>query len=141
VKVASLPAKFHDKIVDTGTCWTWVASATLNGYGQVSVRINGERRVRYAHRAVYELLVGPIPEGMVIDHLCRNKLCVNPAHLEVVTNRENLMRGNGPGPVAARTNACLRGHIGNWHVRKNGGRLCKTCQQMKRRQYYEKHGA
>lgn len=73
-------------------CWHWTAALMPNGYGYFRVS-TPRRRMVYAHRAAYELLVGPIPDGMVIDHLCRNKSCVNPEHLEVVTQGENVRRG------------------------------------------------
>lgn len=71
-------------------CWEWTGAKTAAGYGQFT------RRKEYAHRHAYEDLVGPIPEGLVIDHLCRNPSCVNPDHLEPVTQRENIRRGTSP---------------------------------------------
>lgn len=68
-------------------CWQWVGSMAVNGYGRYGYPS------AYAHRLMYELIVGPIPEGLVIDHLCRNRGCVNPAHLECVTLAENVKRG------------------------------------------------
>lgn len=78
-----------------GECWEWVGSRRA-GYGRMAVgRPAGLPRdtVITAHRIAYEMLIGPIPEGLVIDHLCRNKSCVNPAHLEAVSQRENVLRG------------------------------------------------
>ena len=69
-------------------CWEWRAFIRPNGYGQFN-------KNEYAHRVSYEEFVGPIPEGLVIDHLCRNRSCINPEHLEPVTQHENLLRGNG----------------------------------------------
>lgn len=74
-------------------CWPWVGSMKRDGYGIVGLRVDGKRTSRNAHRAVYELLVGPIPAGLQLDHLCRTPACVNPAHLEPVTNGENVKRG------------------------------------------------
>lgn len=71
-----------------GWCWVWQGTGTKTGYGQISV----EGSQRYAHRVSYELHVGPIPDGLQIDHLCRNTSCVNPAHLEPVTGAENTRR-------------------------------------------------
>ncbi len=95
----------------------------------------------YAHRAAYELYVGPIPEGLTIDHLCRNTLCVNPAHLEAVTMRENILRGTGPSAQAARKTHCLRGHPfddGNTLFRATGKRVCRACQRVHREKRRDK---
>lgn len=77
------------KVVKTEDCWLWTGSRTTKGYGHLLV----DGRFTQAHRLAYELEVGPIASGLVIDHLCRVRHCVNPAHLEPVTNRENLRRG------------------------------------------------
>ncbi|OBK92611.1 hypothetical protein A5646_03270 [Mycobacterium sp. 1245499.0] len=74
-------------------CWTWTAAST-NGYGSVCY----QKRTWSTHKLSYTLLVGPVPNGLTIDHLCRNKLCCNPAHLEPVTNTENLRRGRAARP-------------------------------------------
>lgn len=92
-----------------------------------------------AHRAAYELLIAPIPNDKVIDHLCRNPSCVNPDHLEVVTQRENILRGIGPSAIHARKTHCPRGHPysgDNLYISPNRQRRCRTCQrqcQIKRR--------
>lgn len=88
--------------IEPGGCWTWQRHVQRNGYG--TAWFNG--RTRLAHRVAYEVLVGPIPDGLTIDHLCRVKSCVNPAHLEPVTNRENNLRR--PGSRVA--THCARGH-------------------------------
>lgn len=102
-------------------CWEWTA-ALRNGYGVFGVRAG---KVVYAHRFMWEIYVGPIPEGMQLDHLCRNRKCVNPDHLEPVTQRENLIRGNG-WASKARQKTCIRGH-NDWTIRKNGTRACRSC--------------
>lgn len=79
--------RFWAKVEKTETCWLWTAS-TRNGYSWLGL----DGRCEYGHRLVYEWLVGPIPEGLHIDHLCRNRACVNPAHLEAVSQRENNVR-------------------------------------------------
>lgn len=98
----SAEERFWEK-VDTSAgplgCWPWTASGSRDGYGQFSADGRGVR----AHRFAYELLVGPIPEGLQLDHLCRNPGCVNPAHLEPVTGWENTMRGNTPAAINAAT--------------------------------------
>lgn len=92
---------------DSG-CWTWLGGVnSVSGYGYVS---NWPKPSVVAHRVAYELLVGPIPEGLFIDHLCRNRGCVNPAHLEPVTNRENCLRGMAPMIQLHVKGMCKAGH-------------------------------
>ena len=86
-----LPSRYAEKIRPEGECWVWNAYCMKNGYGLTSKN----RRTVLAHRLIYEILVGPIQEGLELDHLCRVRACVNPAHLEIVTKGENLLRGNG----------------------------------------------
>lgn len=120
-----LPPHFWAKVAvnpDTG-CWLWTASVRRRGYGRFGSK--GDQRA--AHRVAYEALVGPIPEGLQIDHLCRVTRCVNPEHLEPVTQRENVRRGhNSP---ATRTQ-CPHGHeytASNTMVNCMGWRVCFTC--------------
>jgi hypothetical protein len=93
---ASLPARLAAKIVETPgpmatPCWRWTGATDSSGYGNVKV----QGRVRKAHRVVYELLCGPLPAGMEGDHLCRERACVRPEHIEPVTHIENAQRGDG----------------------------------------------
>lgn len=108
-----------------GGCWLWTASVRPDGYGEF--RAHG-RLVR-PHRFAYEALVGPIPEGMVMDHLCRVRHCVNPAHLEPVTPRENVVRG--VGSTIIRLRVCGNGHemtAANTYVRPDTGHeVCRRC--------------
>jgi hypothetical protein len=93
------------KVVQGDGCWRWKGGQ--NGPGYSMFWLDGQ--MRYAHRLVYELLVGPIPEGLELDHLCRNRACVNPAHLEPVTHSLNVLRGTSGTPEAtARRLASLR---------------------------------
>lgn len=106
-------------------CWEWTAYRSQKGYGQTSYL--GKNWP--AHRLVYALLAGPIPEGMQLDHLCRNRGCVNPAHLEPVTNRVNTARGNAGKHMAAKTH-CPAGHPyagDNLYLHSDGRRSCRTC--------------
>ena len=87
----SMEDRFWARLEKTDSCWVWPKSSASHGYGEIW---DGERNV-LAHRFAYELLVGPIPAGMQVDHVCRNRLCVNPAHLRVVTNKQNSEHHNG----------------------------------------------
>jgi HNH endonuclease len=126
-----LPDRVAAKIGSLGTdgCWPWLGYINGDGYGRVA----WHRRSTQAHRVVYELLVGPIPEGLQIDHLCRVRHCVNPGHMEPVSQAENLRRGAGPWPAAAinrdKTH-CPHGHAYdevNTIRRSDGSRRCRIC--------------
>lgn len=113
-------------------CWLWVGALT-GGRGYGSFHLD-RRRVK-AHRFAYEQMVGPIPDGLTLDHLCRVRRCVNPNHLEPVTNLENIRRGRSfAGRVALRETQthCKRGHElagNNLHMRSDGRRQCLTCRR------------
>jgi len=112
-------------------CWEWTGCRERSGYGSFYM---GQRRA-YAHRAAYQLLVGPIPDGLQVDHLCRNRACVRPDHLEPVTQRENILRGASPAAHRAQQTHCLRGHryepsTTQW---KRGRRECLICSRLMRR--------
>lgn len=132
-----MPARFWAKVEKTADCWIWTASLRPGGYGQFAV---GRRRPP-AHRVAYELLVGPIPEGLQLDHLCRNRACVNPEHLEPVTNRENTIRGLAPVVNGERMRArthCKYGHPlfgDNAALDVRGRRRCRACSRRQSRSY------
>ncbi|TMD08313.1 MAG: HNH endonuclease [Chloroflexi bacterium] len=110
-------------------CWLWTGARFQHGdYG--AVRWNG--RAAYAHRVVYELAREPIPPGLTLDHLCRVRACVNPAHLEAVTMYTNAMRGVGVGARKARQVVCPRGHV--YDVLDGLGRRCSICRNETGRQ-------
>ena len=125
--------RFLAKVDKSGDCWLWTASLKSKGYGQFYY--NGKNI--HAHRAAYGLFKGPIPEGLTIDHLCRVIRCVNPGHLEAVTNKENVLRGNGPTAINARKTHCKRGHSlsgDNVYIQSfTGQRNCKTCKRYNQR--------
>ena len=122
-----LDVRFWAKVVKSDGCWTWRGSTHWKeGYGRF--RYHG--KTVSAHRVAYELTIGPIPDGLVIDHLCRNRVCVNPAHMEPVTDRENVLRGVGPSAINSTKTHCLRGHAfstENTRIDKIGKRDCRTC--------------
>lgn len=116
-------------------CWLW-AGSTNDRYGVINV---GGRN-RYAHRMAYEQFVGHIEKGLTIDHLCRNPLCVNPRHLEVVTMRENILRSESPSAIASSRNHCPKGHD---YTEENtlwyrGYRLCRACRRKNILSYRER---
>ena len=120
----SIVVKIDRPPVEEG-CWHWTGGRTSHGYGTLWF----DGRSQRAHRVVYEALVGPIPDGLVIDHLCRNRLCVNPDHLEPVTLLENIRRGQGNG---SKTH-CPSGHeYTPENTRRNalGWRYCRTCKRI-----------
>lgn len=108
-------------------CWGWRACLDSHGYG----RFGMDGKSQYAHRLSYEFMIGPIPLNMTIDHLCRNRACVNPNHLEPVSLRVNLLRGVGVGAVNAQKEECLRGHRleGENVYLYDGRRYCRACRQ------------
>lgn len=121
-------------------CWLWEGATTKCGYGTTTV----DYRTVYAHRWAYEALVGPIPEGMQLDHLCRVRNCVRPDHLEPVTLAENVRRGRkarGAAPADRRfaDRACINGHAmtdENTYVDPLGRRNCRECIRIRGRRYY-----
>ena len=121
--------------VNDSPCWRW-AMNPKGRYGQFSV---GKQKGLLAHRVAYELFNGPIPAGLTVDHLCRNTRCVNPAHLEAVTQRVNTLRGTGPIAVNAAKTVCDHGHElteANTYLDKRGARCCRPCQRAKDRSRY-----
>ncbi len=116
---------------DLGPCWLWRAFVSHLGYGRFSADVRGRWRQVQAHRWIYEQLVGAIPQGYYVDHLCRVRGCVNPAHLEAVTERENVRRGQSFAGRRAGQTHCIHGHLldeANTYVRADRGtRECRAC--------------
>jgi len=119
-------------------CWLWVGSCALRGYAQFWLK-----RQRYAYQVSYEHFKGPIPNGLELDHLCRTITCVNPAHLEAVTHRENDLRGKGFVAENARKTHCPRGHEYSpentfWQGPTRSYRGCKECNRRKAFEHYHR---
>lgn len=112
-------------------CWLFQGYVGHDGYGQ---KWNGSRVVR-AHRYMWVLMRGPIPENLQIDHLCRVRNCVNPQHMELVTNVENILRGKSFSAINARKTHCPQGHPysdeNTWRGTTRFQRLCKTCVRLR----------
>lgn len=131
--------RFYYYADTSGECWNWTGPISPYGYG---IMRGKDIPSRHAHRFGYILLRGPIPDSLVLDHLCRNRRCVNPDHLEPVTNTENVMRGEGFAPKNAAKTHCDAGHEftpENTYTRsrKQGGRQCKTCTLDRKRERYQ----
>lgn len=134
--LTELPDRFRAKVaVAESGCWEWTASRDGKGYGFYWVGTRSEGRMHRAHRVAYELLVGPVPDGLVLDHLCRNTHCVNPGHLEAVTPGENTLRGESFSAVNARMETCAHGHQFDSINSASGSRVCRTCQSTWNRAY------
>jgi len=133
--------RFVEKIEQKNNCWVWTASKFWNGYG--GFRYHG--KTIKAHRFSYELFKGEIPKGMDLDHLCRNRACVNPDHLEAVTRSVNLLRGLAGkvnNPQTKKTH-CPRGHelkepnLDKWQLTR-GKRSCRICRNESQQKYLRK---
>lgn len=135
----SLAERLWEKAHKQHGCWPWQGVRSEKGYGRLYDP--RQKRMVMAHRLAYELTKGPIPDGLTIDHLCRNRACVNPDHLEAVTMNVNLKRGNAASTINSRKTHCYRGHEftpENTNVRGDGARRCRTCYREDRRASYWK---
>jgi hypothetical protein len=128
-----LAERFWPKVNRRGDdeCWPWGGSIDGHGYGRIMVRYKPLK----AHRIAYELVVGKIPAGTELDHLCRNRSCVNPSHLEAVPHRQNVMRGLSPTAANAMKTECKHGHpfdlFNTYYEESNGQRHCRECDRIR----------
>ena len=123
------------RVVVTGCCWYWTGAKIPTGYG--SIRHQGKAKM--VHRVAYEILVGPIPEGLELDHLCRVRNCVNPDHLDPVTHQVNVSRGRTGHSSGPRQTHCKRGHSfteENTYMH-NGKRHCRACKALRKQESKE----
>jgi hypothetical protein len=133
------PERFMDKVSPepNSGCWLWLGAVKNNGYGVIGMG----GKIHHAHRVSYEREHGPIPAGLSIDHLCRTRSCVNPQHLEAVSQGENVRRGECGSVNAARQTAkaeCPQGHPysgNNLIINRAGARECRTCNCAKTQRY------
>jgi hypothetical protein len=129
-------------VYDALGCWPWKAAIGPAGYGVIGLGTR-EEGVEGAHRVAYRLCIGEIPDKLVIDHLCRNRRCVNPSHLELVTQTENKLRGIGACAVNAVKTHCKNGHAFSLEntVLEKKGRKCRTCRAAVNRATNERRRA
>ena len=135
MKIGELPPTVARNIrADSSGCWLWTGILNKGGYAKAKYK----QRTWIGHRLVYTLLRGFIPEGLTLDHLCRNRACVNPAHLDPCSMRENIFRSS---LSAARINAektkCIRGH--ELTLLPSGKRGCLTCMHIKQAEWYQRN--
>lgn len=145
-------ARFWSKVEKSEGCWFWTGRLTPKGYGTFSFGRKPNAHRTQAHRLAYELVAGPIPQDLHIDHTChtkdlscvggnscRHRSCVRPSHLEAVTPQTNMERGRG-----GRKTHCVRGHLlneENTRTRKDGHRDCRTCNKERCAAWYIRNGA
>lgn len=126
--------RFWSKVEKTEGCWNWTACLTHDGYGRFSLK----RKARLAHVISYLLSGNEIPDGMTLDHKCRNRKCVNPDHLEPKTGKENVLCGESFSAKNARKTECVNGHEltqENTYIRPNGNRDCRACIRTRGNKY------
>ncbi len=138
--------RFYEKVVRSDTlfyngtpCLLWTGGGTTDGYGQCYY----QGRKYMSHKWHYEVTVGPVPEGMDLDHLCEHRRCLDPSHLKISTHQENLLRGNTVTGINKRKTECLRGHPfdeKNTRIIPGIGRKCRTCEGIWRETARQKKG-
>jgi hypothetical protein len=138
--------KLMSRVEVVGDCWHWTSYVRTDGYGVFTATVDGKPTPLYAHRLMHEAAIGPIPDGMDVDHRChdprscapgkncRHRRCVNPAHLQAVTRRTNTYRSGGVTAINKHKTHCKWGHEftpENTAIRPQGGRTCRTCERDK----------
>jgi hypothetical protein len=137
-KKKTLSQLFWERVDKSDSCWNWKGSINAGGYGVFTFGGRSGKKL-YGHRVSYEIHKGNIPSNLEIDHLCRNRKCVNPDHLEAVTRSINTLRGIGPkllSQINGSKTHCKHGHEfneSNTIYRKNGGRKCRECSKNRKR--------
>lgn len=131
-----IPQRFVDKVrvIPCGGCWEWTARLNRDGYGEFW----WDDRAQKAHRVAYELMVGPIPDGLTLDHLCRNRCCVNPNHLEPVSITVNIRRMRPDGETECPRGHPLTGDNVGTRTGRNGRpwRVCRRCDRERQMAKY-----
>ncbi len=138
VKV-NLDGPIPEACPELGPCWIWTAYIDPAGYGRIRTAPGRHGGSGYAHIISYVWVNGPVPDTLELDHLCRVRCCVNPRHLEAVTHRENIRRGDAPAGHHARSTHCPNGHeytAENTYVALNGNRSCRQCRRTQRHLAY-----
>lgn len=139
-KLVDLETKLFKKIdKQSNGCWIWIGSIFnkgLKSYGQIRLGRKENSKCQRAHRVTYEHFIGKIPDGLELDHLCKNTLCVNPKHLEPVTHAENMKRGYWNNKTR-----CIHGHEykNNTYINVRGHRECKICRKLRISNFYKKN--
>ena len=142
----NLPKRYAEKIrsrcieVPASGCLEWTGAKTSKGYGNISISVDGKKRYLPPHRVIYVIEKGPVDPTLEIDHLCRNRLCCNPAHMEPVTTQENTRRGESFAAVNGAKTHCKYGHEfteeSTWRSPSTGRRKCRICQKARRSKRY-----
>lgn len=123
-------------VITTAGCHEWTGAIGADGYGRIKLRVDGRPATLATHRVAYELANGPIPDGLHIDHLCRNRPCCNPAHLEAVTQAVNNERMRTAHSIGGAAGTCIHGHEftdANTYVTPDGRRQCRACNKERAR--------
>lgn len=139
----SAECRFWDKVDrrDGSECWLWTAYIDASGYGRFCTG-GAHGDIVLAHRYLYQMLVGPVPDLMELHHLCGKRACVNSTHLELSSHRVNIRRGNSPAAANAKKTHCPAGHRydnANTYIQASGGRRCMACNSEANKRNYEQH--